>query len=237
MSQLTMFPERVDYRPKVKDLPERDRPVNRIREAGPGSLSTSEILACLLQTEGALGLGERLLAHFGGLPGLCRATIPELCGIPGIGHAQAARIKAAAELGRRTMLMSSKDKITVNSPATIANYLMLDLALEQQEHLWVVLLDTRNQVMEIDKVYKGSLHTTVVRTAELLRNAVRHNAAGIILVHNHPSGDPSPSPEDVRVTEQVVQAGRLMDIHVLDHIIIGGQRYVSLKERGLGFPG
>jgi DNA repair protein RadC len=206
---------------------------------GPGSLSTAELIAILIRVgvkgESAVRLGERLLTQFKGLRGLARASIQELCQVHGLGPAKAVQLKAGLELGRRLLLTAPEDRPTITSPADVANQLMLDLALEDQEHLWVVLLDSRNRVMEVDKVYKGSLHTTVVRTGELLRNAVRHNAAAIILVHNHPSGDPSPSPQDVRLTEQVVQAGKLMDIDVLDHIIIGGQRYVSLKERGLGF--
>lgn len=231
-------PDHVEYRPMIRDLPESERPRERLMNYGPGSLSNAELIAILLRIgvkgESAVRLGERLLTRFKGLRGLARASIQELCQVHGLGPAKAVQLKAALELGRRLLLTAPEDRPTITSPADVANQ-VLDLALEDQEHLWVVLLDSRNRVMEVDKVYKGSLHTTVVRTAELLRNAVRHNAAGIIIVHNHPSGDPSPSPEDVRLTEQVVQAGRLLNVDVLDHVIIGGQRYVSLKERGLGF--
>jgi len=232
-------PEPVEYHPMIRDLPESERPRERLMNYGPGALSNAELIAILLRIgvkgESAVRLGERLLTRFKGLRGLARASVQELCQVHGLGPAKAVQLKAALELGRRLLLTAPEDRPTITSPADVANQLMLDLALEDQEHLWVVLLDSRNRVMEVDKVYKGSLHTTVVRTAELLRNAVRHNAAGIVIVHNHPSGDPSPSPEDVRLTEQVVQAGRLLNIDVLDHVIIGGQRYISLRERGLGF--
>lgn len=110
------------------------------------------------------------------------------------------------------------------------------MAALDQEELWVLILDTRNHLVEVDKVYRGSLHTTVIRVGELFKNAVRRNAAAVVITHNHPSGNPSPSPEDVRLTELTGQAGKLLDIDVLDHIIVGKNgRYVSLKERGLGF--
>ncbi len=232
-------PGPIEYSPMIRDLPRSERPRERLMNYGPGSLSNAELIAILIRVgvkgESAVHLGERLLTQFKGLRGLARASIQELCQVRGLGPAKAVQLKAGLELGRRLLLTAPEDRPTITSPADVANQLMLDLALEEQEHLWVVLLDSRNRVMQVDKVYKGSLHTTVVRTGELLRNAVRHNAAAIILVHNHPSGDPSPSPQDIHLTEQVVQAGKLMDIDVLDHIIIGGQRYVSLKERGLGF--
>ena len=133
------------------------------------------------------------------------------------------------------MFATTEEKPQVKSPADAANLLMAEMSLLEQEHLRVILLDSKNRLLKTVTVYVGSLNTSVVRVGELFREAIRANAAAIIVAHNHPSGDPAPSPDDVHVTEVIVQAGQLMDIDVLDHVIIGQQRYVSLKERGLGF--
>jgi len=142
---------------------------------------------------------------------------------------------AALELGRRLLVESPDARPQVTSPTNAANLVLLEMSLLEKEEVRVVILDTRNRVLSIPTIYVGSLNTNVVRVAELFRDAIKHNAAAIIVVHNHPSGDPTPSPEDVRLTEMLVQAGKLMDIEVLDHLIIGQGRFVSLKERGLGF--
>jgi DNA repair protein RadC len=128
-----------------------------------------------------------------------------------------------------------QERPQVRTPTDIANLLMLEMSLLEQEHLRVVMLDVKNFVGRIHTVYAGSLNTAVVRIAEVFREPIRANSASIIIVHNHPSGDPTPSPEDVRVTEMIVEAGKLLDIDVLDHLVIGRNRFVSLKERGLGF--
>ena len=134
------------------------------------------------------------------------------------------------------MATAPHERPQVRSPADVANLLMLEMGLLEQEHLRAVLLDTKNVVLRVANVYAGNLNTAVVRVGEVFREAIRANCASIIVVHNHPSGDPTPSPEDVRVTEQLVEAGRLLDIDVLDHLVIGRNRYVSLKERGSGLP-
>lgn len=236
MTQLTFIKTDVEHE-RLPDnwLPVRERPVNRILDYGPGSVSNAELLAAVLQTPDSASLGTELLARFNGLTGLARTSIAELERVRGIGQARAARLKAAFELGRRLLVASPSELPAIRSPADAANMIMLEMGPLEQEEIWVLLLNTRNQLTAIDRVYKGSLHTAVVRTVELFRNAVRANAAAVIVAHNHPSGDPSPSPEDVRLTENIVQAGKLLDIDVLDHVVIGAQRYVSLKERGLGF--
>jgi DNA repair protein RadC len=202
-------------------------------------MSSPELLAIVLRTgvggENVVRLSERVLAHFGGLPGLARATVSELQGVKGIGLAKASEIKATFELGRRLMSSNPEEKPKVSSPADAANLLMPDMAFLEQENLRLILVDTRNSVISSPTIYVGSLNTSVVRIGEVFRHAIRENAAALIVAHNHPSGDPSPSPEDIRVTRQIAQAGKLLDIELLDHIIIGRQRYVSLKERGLGF--
>ncbi len=229
----------VEYTPMIRDLPVDLRPRERMIYAGSSALSTAELLAIILRvggrSENVLRMAERLLSQFGGLAGLAQASHDELCLVHGIGEAKATQIKAALELGRRLLATAPHERPQVRSPADIANLLMLEMSLLEQEHLRAVLLDTKNVVIRVVNVYTGNLNTAVVRVGEVFREAIRANCASIIVVHNHPSGDPTPSPEDVRVTEQLVEAGRLLDIDVLDHLVIGRNRYVSLKERGLGF--
>jgi len=229
----------VEYHPTIKDLPVGERPRERLEHYGAGALSTSELIAILLRSgvtgESVLRLAERLLVRYGGLTGLAQASFAELQQDKGIGPAKVTQIKAALELGRRLLVASPHERPQIKSPADAANLLMLEMGLLQQEQLRVMLLDTRNRVLATHKMYVGNLNTSVVRVGEIFREAIKANSAALIVVHNHPSGDPTPSPEDVAVTEQIVQAGRLLNIEVLDHLIIGQQRFVSLKERGLGF--
>jgi len=228
------------YNPRIKDLPLDDRPRERLIASGPGGLRNAELLAILLRVgvrgESAVRVAEKLLAQVGGLPGLHRASVSDLCVIKGVGQSKATQLLAAIELGRRIAIASPEARPTISSPADAANLLMYQLAPLDQEYLYVILLDTRNRVIgQPIEVYHGSLNTSLIRTGEVFRDAVKANAAAIIVVHNHPSGDPSPSPEDVAVTRVLVEAGKLLDIEVLDHLVIGRQRFVSLKERGLGF--
>ena len=223
------------YRPQVNDLPVRDRPVNRLRDAGAGALSTTEVLACLIQTPDALNQAQELLARFEGLPGLVRASDTELTEVDGIGPANASRIKAALEFGRRLNLADREARPVVRSPSDLATMLLPEMAHLEREHFVVVYLDTRNQILGRETLYIGSLNATHIRVAEVFQEAIRRNAAAIIVAHNHPSGDPSPSREDVTVTRQIREAGDLLSIDLLDHLVIGNQRFVSLRERGLGF--
>jgi len=229
----------VEYHPTIKDMPVGERPRERLQHYGAGALSTAELIAILLRSgvagESVLRLAERLLVRYGGLTGLAQASFAELCQEKGIGPAKVTQIKAALELGRRLLVASPQERPQVRSPADAANLLMMEMSLLAQEQMRVILLDSKNRVLAIPTVYQGSLNTSLVRVGELFREAIRQNCAAIIVVHNHPSGDPTPSPEDVLVTKQIVEAGKLLDIEVLDHLVIGRQRYVSLKERGLGF--
>jgi DNA repair protein RadC len=206
---------------------------------GPQALSNAELLAILLRVgmtgENVIQLSQRLLADFHGLRGLHQATFDEVCQKRGIGPAKAAQILAAIELGRRIRLETVEENAAIHSPGDAAALVEYEMSAFQQEHLWVINLDTRNRLINIERLYQGSLNSSTVRVAELFRGAIQKNAAGIILVHNHPSGDPAPSPEDINLTRSVVQAGKLMDIELLDHLVIGRGRFVSLKERGLGF--
>ncbi len=234
--------EDTEYRPRITDLPSADRPRERLAEVGAGSLSTGELLAILLRVgakgENAVRLAERMLSQLGGLAGLHRASYNDLCNVKGIGPAKAAQLKAALELGERIARSGPVERRVISSPADAANLVMYELSALDQEYLYVIHLDTRNRVLGPPlEVYHGSLNTSLIRVGEVFREAVKVNAAGIIVVHNHPSGDPSPSPEDVAVTRVLVEAGKLLDIDVLDHLVIGQHRFVSLKERGLGFSG
>jgi len=224
---------------RITDLEETDRPRERLAELGASVLSNAELIAILLrvgvQGENAVQMGQRLLKDLGGLHGLHRASFAEVCSQHGLGAAKAAQIKAAIELGRRLRTDEPDERASVNSPGDAAELVRYEMGALEQEHLRVILLDTRNRVLSIEKVYVGSLNSSTVRVGELFRAAIQRSAASIILVHNHPSGDPTPSPEDVALTRSVVQSGKLLDIDVLDHLIIGLNRWISLKEKGLGF--
>jgi len=229
----------VEYQPLIKELPAQERPRERLKRYGSGSLSNAELLAIVLRTgaasESVLNMSARLLAKYGGLPGLAKAGFGQLCQEHGLGEAKAAQIKATLELSRRLISSQPTERPVVKSPDDVANLLQAEMGLLEQEELRLVLLDTKNQVVSIPQVYRGSVNTSLVRVGELFRDAVRENCPALIVVHNHPSGDPTPSQEDIQVTEQAVSAGKLLDIEVLDHIVIGNQRCVSLKEQGLGF--
>jgi DNA repair protein RadC len=233
-------PEAVEYRPTIRDLPVSERPRERLRERGAAALSSAELLAIILRTgtpsENVLALASRALARFGGLAGLAKASFGELCGERGVGEAKAAQVKAALELGRRLLSTQAEERATVHSPQDVANLVMADMDLLDQEHLRVLLLNTKNQVLAMPEIYKGNVNSTLVRVGELFREAIREGCPALIVVHNHPSGDPTPSRDDVEMTRQMVEAGQLLGIDVLDHIVIGRQSYISLRERGLGFP-
>lgn len=228
-----------EYHPTIRDLPTTERPRERLKEHGAGSLSNAELLAIILRTgsssENVLGMASRLLARYGGLGGLARAPLSELCSQYGLGLAKATQIKAALELGRRLISTAPEERPSVHSPQDVANLLLAEMSYLEQEQLRVLLLNTKNQVMAMPEIYRGSVNTQLIRVGELFREAVRQGCAAIVVVHNHPSGDPTPSAEDIQVTRQIIEAGRMLDIEVLDHIVMGEQRFVSLKERGLGF--
>lgn len=219
----------------IRDMPEDDQPLQRMAFVGERAISTPEVLACVLQTKDALDLSNEILSSAGGITELSRITTAELTSVKGIGPSQAKRIRAAMELGRRTVQKVPTPAVKISSPADAANLLIPEMQSYEQEHLVVILLNTRNFVISIPLIYIGSINTSVVRIGEIFKHAIRQNAVAIIVAHNHPSGDPSPSPEDVRVTRDISKAGKLLDIELLDHMIIGRQRFVSLKERGLGF--
>lgn len=230
-------PSKPAYR--IADLPADERPRERLAHLGPQALSIPELLAILLRVgvsgESAVQVGQRLLNQYKNLAGLHRAPFEDLCAQRGIGAAKAAQIKAAIELGRRMAREPAETKTTISSPSDAAALVAYDMSALEQEILSVILLDIRNQVIDIVEIYKGSVNSSQVHVGELFKPAIRRNAAALIVVHNHPSGDPTPSPDDVAITRSIIQAGKLLDVDVLDHMVIGHGKWVSMKERGLGF--
>lgn len=221
--------------PKVKRLPLREQPSYRIAH-NPDGCNLTELLAVLVGGQQQIEVAEALLDHFTNIRKLHQAHAEEIASIKGVGQSTALRLKAALELARRMVNESDTEQPTIHGPADAASLVQYEMSLLEQEYLKVILLDTRNRVMDIVEIYRGSLNSSQVRVAELFKPAIQRMAAGIIVTHNHPSGDPSPSPDDVSVTRSIVLAGKLLDLAVIDHIIIGHNgRYVSLKERGLGF--
>lgn len=215
-------------------LPLRDTPAYRAAYR-PDACSTAELLAAVLRGPDPLPSAYRVMDTFRGLRALSQAAPTEITSLPGIGPAKAASLKAALELARR-LSAPEAETIAISNPEDAANLLIPRLGHLEQEHLVVLPLNTRNRLIgEPVEVYHGSLNTSAIRVGEVLRPALQANAAAIIVAHNHPSSDPTPSPEDVAVTRAIVEAGRILDIDVLDHLIIGGNRFISLKAKGLGF--
>ncbi len=216
-----------------------DNPQVRIDQLGAGALSGAELIALILRKTGpgqdVLQIAGELLTRFGGLPGLARATLAELAQVKGMSEMKAAQLKAAIELGQRTTASAPDERPQITCPADAARLLMPEMGALEQEHLRIVLLDTRNRVINIVDLYKGSLNTSMVRICEIFREAIRRNCAAVIIAHNHPSGSCDPSQEDQVITREAVQAGKLLDIEVLDHIVLSQGKWVSMKERGLGF--
>lgn len=225
---------RLDYHATVREMPSHERPRERLEHFGAGALSLAELLAIVLRTgtrgDNALEMANRLLAKYGGLPGLVRADFRELCAEHGMGEAKSAQVKAALEIGRRLALVQVDARYKISTPAEAANLVMLDMAYLDTEQMRLLLLDARGQLVEKVSLYQGTANSSVLRAAEVFRPAIIRNCPALILCHNHPSGDPTPSPEDIKATRQLVEAGRLLDIELVDHIVIGHQRFVSLKE-------
>ena len=223
----------------LRELPAAERPRERLELRGAGGLTSAELIALLWGSgsrgRSAVGLAEDAIARFDGLTGIARASGLELEGIAGVGAAKAAQLQAAFELGRRLLADWPTARWTVRSPGDVADRLVLQMGRLEREELRVVILNTKNVVQRVVTAYQGNLSASVVRIGELFRDAVRLTAAGIILVHNHPSGDPTPSPDDLHLTAEALAAGRLLDINVLDHLVIGHDAWVSMRDRGIAF--
>jgi len=229
----------VQYNTRIREMAVTDRPRERLRDIGAESLTSAELLAIVLRTgwakQSALSLAQSLLSKHGGLAGLARLSFAELVKEAGIGEAKAAELKAVFRLAALIRDLRPEDRAYVRSPADVMDLVGHEMAVLEQEQLRVILVNTRNQVMGMSELYRGNVSQAIVRQAELFRDAVRQNAPSVVLVHNHPSGDPSPSPDDVAFTQEAVKVGALLKIDVLDHIIIGDRNVYSMKLNGKGF--
>ncbi|MCP9462248.1 MAG: DNA repair protein RadC [Nitrospira sp.] len=216
--------------------PESERPRERLLSKGPEVLSDAQLLAILLRTgrrdSSAVQVAMELLHHVGGLGGLVKSGVEELCSVEGVGPAKAAQLKAALELGRRSLATPLSTGMHVSSSADLFRHFYPVLRDRKQELFKVVLLDAKNAVIKETTISEGSLTLSIVHPREVFASAIRESAAGVIFLHNHPSGDPTPSQEDRRLTDRLVAAGRLLGISVLDHVIIGDGRYVSFADEG-----
>lgn len=226
------------YQPRVAEMPATDRPRERLERLGPQALTSAELLAILLRTgtaeEGVLQLASRLLRDHDGLRGVAAADLPTLEGTRGVSTAKATTIAAAFELGRR-LALEGDERPRIQGPKDIARQLQAQLDLLQQEELHVLVLDTKHHLLGSAMVYRGSVNGTPGRVGEIFREAVRRSAWAVAVAHNHPSGDPAPSVNDVEFTRDLVEAGALLGIEVLDHVVFGRGRYVSMRDRRLGF--
>ncbi|WP_456274910.1 RadC family protein [Bacillus sp. AK031] len=220
----------------IRDYPTDERPRERMVQSGPASLSNQELLAIILRTgtksESVLQLSNRVLTTFEGLRLLKEASLEEITDINGIGLAKAVQIMAAVEIGRRIANLEYDDRYSIRSPEDGANYVMNDMRFLSQEHFVCLYLNTKNQVLHKQTIFIGSLNASIVHPREVFKEAFRRSAASIICIHNHPSGDPTPSREDIEVTKRLAECGKIIGIEVLDHLIIGEKKYVSLKEKG-----
>jgi DNA repair protein RadC len=225
----------------VRELPTAEQPRERLAQRGPAGLSSIELIGLLwssgTRASSFAAMAEDALIRYDGVPGLSAASSRELERVPGVGPARAARLTAAFELGRRAVTDWPAGRRTIRSPRDLASRLLAELGHLPREELRVALLDTRNGVLAMPTVYHGNVSAALVRVAELFRDAVRLHASRLILIHNHPSGDPTPSPDDLHLTAEAVAAGRLLDIAVLDHLVIGHGSWVSLRDRGVAFEG
>lgn len=221
----------------LRDMPNEERPRERMRQYGAAALSNAELLAILLRTgtikESAVTLAQRILSECGQLRHLVDLTYEQLIKIKGVGEAKALQIQAGIELGRRLARSGQEDMATIRSPQDAANVIMEDLRYLKKEHFVCLFLNTKNQVMAVETMSVGSLNASIVHPREVFRSAIQRSCAAIICAHNHPSGDPTPSPEDIQVTERLLEAGQIVGIEVLDHLVIGDRRFISLKEQGL----
>jgi DNA repair protein RadC len=221
----------------IKDIPVEDRPRERLLKYGPEVLSNAELLAIILRvgtkSESAITIANKLISSNEGLRFLTTSTVEELSNVKGIGEAKAAQIKAALELGKRLKNFRSDSKVKISSPEDAAELVMEDMRYLKKEHLRVIFLNTKNIVTDVKDLSIGSLNSSVVHPREIYSEAIRKSSSSIIICHNHPSGDPSPSQEDINITKRLYDVGKLVGIDLLDHIVIGDGRYISLKEKGI----
>lgn len=225
-----------EYSLKIKDLPEDERPRERMIKYGPEALSNTELLAIIIRTgikgENAITVAQNLISQEG-LEALLEDSIEELAAFKGIGISKAVLIKAALELGKRLNSMPERKRYAIKSPADVSAILMGEMRYLKKEYFKAILLDIKNHVITIENISIGGLNFSLVHPREIFKSAIKKSSAAIIMVHNHPSGDPHPSNEDIDVTRRIVESGKILGIEVLDHVIIGDGRYFSFKDEGL----
>lgn len=222
----------------IKELPITERPREKLYSHGPSALSNEELLAIIIRTgnknDTAIDLARKILSKDNrGLISLRDTTLQELMQTNGVGQCKAAQILAAIEIGKRINYREALGKVKVNDPSTIANLYMDEMRYLQKEHFRIVLLDTKNQIIVTEEISIGTLNASIVHPRDVFKAAIKRNSNAMILIHNHPSGDPTPSNEDINITNRLIDAGNLIGIKVLDHIIIGDNRYISFKEKNL----
>lgn len=222
----------------IKHIPKEERPREKLIKFGPQALTNSELMAIVLRVgstkDTAITLSQKILSYGDrGLKNIAHPDAELLLGFHGISHAKAAQLMAAVELGKRVSRLDFDDRFKVTSPQDIANYLMEDMRYLKKEHFKIIILDTKNKILDVCTISIGSLNSSIVHPREVFHEAVKKSAASILLVHNHPSGETQPSREDINITKRLMEAGELMGIKVLDHIIIGDGVYLSFKEENI----
>jgi DNA repair protein RadC len=220
--------------PALRHMPLRERPASRVAGHGAPACSLAELLAAVVGGPHQIEIAHELLARFGDVSAIANSPVEVLAQVDRLGQARSAALKAALEMGRRLQMEAAGEKVSIRSPANAAALLMPEIGHLEQEHFVVLLLDTRNQVLALETLYKGSLNSTSIRVGEVFREAIRRNCAAILVGHNHPSQDVSPSPEDVALTRKLAEAGRTLDVELVDHLVVSTSRFVSMRERGMG---
>lgn len=222
---------------RIKDLPENERPRERLFRYGPEALSNIELLAILLgcgsKKENIISLSSRIIQNNGGINGVFDSTLEDFTNISGIGKAKAAKLLAVIELSKRFKSFKDGDNYKIHNSKDAAMLVMKEMKSLKQEHLVVIMLNTKNVVISVKNVFIGSLNSSIVHPREVFSYAIKKSSASIIICHNHPSGDPSPSDEDIKVTYRLEKCGEILGIHLIDHLIIGNGQYTSLKEKGI----
>ncbi|MDF2945536.1 MAG: repair protein RadC [Bacillales bacterium] len=220
----------------IKELPMNERPREKVLSYGFSSLSNAELIAILLRTgtrkESSIQIANKLLIQLNGLKNILNSTLEEITSIKGIGPTKAVQLLTAIELGKRINQSTKDEKYTIRSPQDCAEYLKYEMSTLCQEHFVCLYLNTKNQIIYKQTVFIGSLNASIVHPREVFNTAIKKSAASVICAHNHPSGDPTPSKEDIDVTKRLVECGKIIGIELLDHIIIGDDKYISLKEKG-----
>jgi DNA repair protein RadC len=221
----------------VRDLPRQERPRERLQKFGPEALSAQELLALVIgrgiPKKSVMNIAQELLARFGNIKAINQATIEELSQIKGIGLAKAAQIKACFELGRREELEPELKTFDINNPEAVVKALRTSIKDKAKEHFKLILLNPRNRIIGISTISIGTLNASLVHPREVFKDAIMHSAASVVLVHNHPSGDPEPSEDDIKITKKLVDSGKILGIEVVDHIIIAKQGFKSFANEGL----